>query len=236
MLSQAGRRNIRPVSLCSSGTPPNFSERETVPSSKGRESDPLAYLEANSYEGRAYLNNVARAREYARTNRLSMLRMTSELLRMLWSVDIDEQSLIESDHNHVRQEIHFGERLWVHRKGAQPAAVDEPGVIPGSMGAASYHVVGRGCVESVASSSHGAGRVQSRTEARSNVSVRSLKREMGGVFFDASKATAIRDEAPFRCVCRCRNSGIRICGKCVTPPARSDVLYPQRLGVPNSKR
>ena len=163
---------------------------------KALKGDPLAFLEANSDEGRAYLNDVAWAREYARINRLSMLRMTSELLRMLWSVEIDEQSLIESDHNHVRQEIHFGERLWVHRKGAQSAAVDEPGVIPGSMGTASYHVVGRGCVESVTSSSHGAGRALSRTEARSNVSVRSLKREMGGVFFDASKAAAIRDEAP----------------------------------------
>ncbi len=125
-----------------------------------------------------------------------MLRMASELLRTLWSVDVDERSLIESDHNHVLQETHFGEQLWVHRKGAQLAAVDEPGVIPGSMGTASYHVVGRGCAESVTSSSHGAGRAQSRTEARSNVSVKSLKREMGGVFFDTSKATAIRDEAP----------------------------------------
>lgn len=159
-------------------------------------SAPLAYIEADSDEGRAYLNDVAWARKYARENRLSMLRMAAELLGMLWSVDLDERSLIESDHNHVRQETHFGEQLWVHRKGAQSAAVDEPGVIPGSMATGSYHVLGRGCPESMTSSSHGAGRAQSRTEARSKVSVKSLRREMGSVFFDTSKATAIRDEAP----------------------------------------
>jgi tRNA-splicing ligase RtcB len=157
---------------------------------------PLAYLEADSDEGRAYLNDVAWAREYARQNRLSMLRMASELLRTLWSVDVDERSLIESDHNHVLQETHFGERLWVHRKGAQSAALGQPGVIPGSMGTASYHVVGRGCAESLNSASHGAGRALSRSEARSNVSVKALRRQMKGVFFDGSKAAAIRDEAP----------------------------------------
>ena len=157
---------------------------------------PLAYIEADSDEGRAYLNDVAWAREYARQNRLSMLRMASELLRTLWSVDIDERSLIESDHNHVLQEIHFGEQLWVHRKGAQSAALGESGVIPGSMGTASYHVVGRGCAESMNSASHGAGRALSRSDARSSVSVKALRRQMGSVFFDGNKAAAIRDEAP----------------------------------------
>ena len=157
---------------------------------------PLPYFNGDSDEGRAYLNDVAWAREYARQNRLSMLRMAAELLQTLWSVDVNERSLIDSDHNHVRQEMHFGEQLWVHRKGAQSAAVDELGVIPGTMSSASYHVMGKGCAESMTSSSHGAGRVQSRSEARSNVSVKGLKREMGSVFFDTSKATAIRDEAP----------------------------------------
>lgn len=158
---------------------------------------PLPYFSADSDEGRAYLNDVAWAREYARQNRLAMLRMAAELLQTLWPVfEVDEGSLIGSDHNHVRQEMHFGEPLWVHRKGAQSAALDELAVIPGTMATASYHVLGKGCAESLTSSSHGAGRAQSRSEARSKVSVKELKREMGSVFYDTSKATAIRDEAP----------------------------------------
>ena len=157
---------------------------------------PLLYFEAESSAGQDYLNDVAWARQYARQNRLSMLWVTAELLQTLWSVDVDADSLIESDHNHVRQEEHMGQMRWVHRKGAQSAAANELGVIPGSMGTPSYHVVGRGCQAALNSSSHGAGRRQSRTEARSKVSVRSLQREMGRVFFDQSKSNALRDEAP----------------------------------------
>ena len=157
---------------------------------------PLPYLDAGSEDGRAYLNDAAWACEYARQNRLAMLRMTSELLRTVWQVDIDEGSLMESDHNHVRRETHFDEELWVHRKGAQAAALGEPGVIPGSMGTVSYHVVGRGREDGLKSSSHGAGRLQSRSAARSSMSVKELKREMSGVFYDVTRAVASRDEAP----------------------------------------
>ncbi len=158
--------------------------------------DPLPYLVADSPAGQAYLNDVDWARSYARENRSAMLRMTAELLKTLWSVDIDEGSFIESDHNHVVREQHLGRWLWVHRKGAQSARAEEAGIIPGSMGTPSYHVVGRGCVAALQSSAHGAGRQKSRREAHESISVKTLEREMRGVFFDTTKSRALRDEAP----------------------------------------
>jgi tRNA-splicing ligase RtcB (3'-phosphate/5'-hydroxy nucleic acid ligase) len=71
-----------------------------------------------------------------------------------------------------------------------------PGVIPGSMGSASFHVEGRGCPESLCSSSHGAGRAKSRSEAARSIGVKQLTREMAGVWFDHRQSDRLRDEAP----------------------------------------
>lgn len=158
--------------------------------------DVMPYLLAESGPGRAYLRDLAWAAQYARQNRLSMLRMATEALRLLCDVVEDDSSLIESDHNHLSRERHHGEELWVHRKGAQNAQVGALGVIPGSMGTTSYHVVGRGNAKSLMSSSHGAGRKCSRSEARGRISVRDFRRQMGGVIFDDRKAGTLRDEAP----------------------------------------
>ena len=70
---------------------------------------------------------------------------------------------ILSDHNHVALETHFGRSLWVHRKGAMTAAMGQWGALPGSMGAVSFHVQGRGCPEALCSSAHGAGRLLVKT-------------------------------------------------------------------------
>jgi tRNA-splicing ligase RtcB len=86
--------------------------------------------------------------------------------------------------------------LWVHRKGAMSASSDELGIIPGSMGTQSYHVMGRGCEDALRSSSHGAGRAMSRDEARRRISTRELDRMMHGIWFDHRAAELIRDEAP----------------------------------------
>ena len=84
----------------------------------------------------------------------------------------------------------------MHRKGAQSARDGEEGIIPGSMGTSSFHVAGRGCEESLSSSSHGAGRRLSRTEARRTITARRLQREMASVWFDHRRAARLRDEAP----------------------------------------
>lgn len=156
----------------------------------------LKYLDANTTAGQDYLHDMAWALRYAEENRLCMAKAVSNLLRDLFAVDTDWSSLVHSHHNHVLREEHFGEPLWVHRKGAQSSRQDEAGIIPGSMGTASFLVSGRGCPESLCSSSHGAGRQLSRGQARQAISQRELRRQMGGVLFDHRNSAALCEEAP----------------------------------------
>lgn len=156
----------------------------------------LRWLEADSADGRAYLNDVQWARKYAHLNRSNMLESVALTLEELFRVPCDTSTLISCDHNHVERETHFEKRLWVHRKGALRAERGEPGVIPGTMGTASFHVTGRGCARALRSSSHGAGRAMSRSEARRVVGARQLKQQMGDVFFDHRLSSRLRDEAP----------------------------------------
>ncbi len=156
----------------------------------------LQSLDSGSSEGRAYLADQQWARDYAAANRLCILESITVLLRQQFRIEPDRDSLIHSDHNHVRREIHDGVPLWIHRKGAQSAAAGEPGIIPGSMGTTSHHVIGRGNSESLCSSSHGAGRVMSRTEAASRISVADLRRELQNVWIDSSRLADFKDEAP----------------------------------------
>jgi tRNA-splicing ligase RtcB len=125
-----------------------------------------------------------------------MIEAVSALLTELFGVVADTDSVIHCNHNHLRQEMHLGQEFWVHRKGAVSARMDEPGIIPGSMGAASFHVAGRGEGEAMCSSSHGAGRRMSRTKARQKISAADLERQMSAVWFDHRLADRIRDEAP----------------------------------------
>lgn len=156
----------------------------------------LRFLEARSPEGVAYLNDAQWARRYAEVNRLEMVEAVAALLEEFYGVGLDRASLFSCDHNHVQSETHEGSDLWVHRKGALSARDGEAGIVPGSMGTVSFHTLGRGCPEALSSSSHGAGRTLSRTMARKRISVRELRRQMGGVWFDRSKEAQLRDEAP----------------------------------------
>jgi tRNA-splicing ligase RtcB len=155
----------------------------------------LPWLDATTVEGKAYLDDVTWAIRYAAESRLVMLHAVEALLAEALGAALRWETLIHSDHNHVRLEFH-GVELLVHRKGALPAAEGEAGVIPGSMGTASFHVVGRGQPASLASSSHGAGRAMRRGEAMKRISPRQLHREMGGVWFDSRLAPRLCDEAP----------------------------------------
>ncbi len=159
-------------------------------------SNGLACLDAQSEIGEAYLNDVAWALRYAEQNRLAMAEAVAGLIHDQFGVRTDWLSLIHSHHNHVQREEHFGDQLWVHRKGAQSSECDELGIIPGSMGSASFHVSGRGCQAALCSSSHGAGRKLSRTQARHTISTRQLHRQLESVWFDHRCAASLRDEAP----------------------------------------
>ncbi len=156
----------------------------------------LACLDADTAAGCAYLGNVAWARTYAAENRLAMLRAVESTFREGFSTTIDWSTLIQSDHDHVRRESHFGEELWIHRKGAQSAAAGEAGIIPGSMGTSTFHVSGRGCAESLNSCSHGAGRLLSRTAARQSIGIGAFERQLQGVRFDHRRSGVLREEAP----------------------------------------
>jgi len=158
--------------------------------------DALVRFEAESAAGQAYLNDVALAVAYAEHNRLAIVAAVEQLLAELFDVASDRGTLIHSNHNHVRQETPDGQLYWVHRKGALSAAGGAPGVIPGSMGSVSFHVVGRGEEQALCSSSHGAGRELSRGEASKRINLRRLEREMLGVWFDHRHAAMLRDEAP----------------------------------------
>jgi tRNA-splicing ligase RtcB len=156
----------------------------------------LPWLDAESPEGRAYLADAQWATTYAQKSRLAMLRAVESVVADCFDCGLAWESLIHANHNHVRLEEHAGRRFWVHRKGALPADEREAGVVPGSMGTASYHVTGRGVGDSLCSSSHGAGRAMSRGEAAQRISPRQLAREMADVWFDTSQSRQLCDEAP----------------------------------------
>ena len=156
----------------------------------------LRALDSSADAGHAYLADMAWALAYADANRQALLDAAVDAVAAALDAAPEPETRITCHHNHVRRERHGGRDLWVHRKGAMPAADGEPGVVPGSMGTASYHVVGRGHPGALASSAHGAGRSMSRTDARRQISRAELVRQLGGVAWDHRRADALRDEAP----------------------------------------
>ena len=163
---------------------------------RGTRSGSYVVLDADTDAGRAYAGDVAWARRYADANRRAMAEHVVGLMGRLFAIRAIEADAITCDHNHVARELHLGEEVWVHRKGAMPATDGAAGVVPGSMGTGSYHVIGRGCAEALRSSAHGAGRRMSRESARQQFSSRELCRQTKGVWFDPRSADQLRDEAP----------------------------------------
>lgn len=154
------------------------------------------FFEDDSDRGQNYWNDVAWAAEYASQNRRAILKVIEEIFDAMFGVEFDDESLIETDHNHLRREIVDGTSVWVHRKGAQSAEDGLPAIIPGSMGTASYHVEGRGSAAALNSSSHGAGRRLTRTAARSQTTTREVRRQLRDVIFDQRLERALREEIP----------------------------------------
>jgi tRNA-splicing ligase RtcB (3'-phosphate/5'-hydroxy nucleic acid ligase) len=161
-------------------------------------------LDPLSASGRNYLCWQDWCVRYARANRCRLLALAADGVRAAiansgnWKRigEADWDSLIDTPHNFIRVETHAGEELIVHRKGAAPASAGQVGVIPGSAGTMSVHVEGRGESASLCSSSHGAGRVLSRSEARAHVRESDVRCDMQGVTFDHSAARSLRDESP----------------------------------------
>lgn len=153
-------------------------------------------IEAESEEGYAFRSDLEFALRWADASRRTMVDTVAAELQEAFGAAPDRSSFVHCTHNFVRRETIGGEPLWVHRKGAIAAAAGEAGIIPGSMAAPSFHVEGRGCEAALNSSSHGAGRLLARGEARRRISAKELVRSMRGVWFDTPRAAALVDEAP----------------------------------------
>ena len=154
----------------------------------------LAYFPEGSEHFADYVEAVNWAQEYAMQNRESMLDLVLAALgRHLPEFDVTSE-VVNCHHNYVTIEHHYGANVWVTRKGAIRAREGDLGIIPGSMGAKSYIVRGKGNPESFHSSSHGAGRKMSRTAAGKQFTAADLARQTAGVI--CRKDIGVVDEIP----------------------------------------
>lgn len=155
----------------------------------------LAYLPEGTPQFADYVEAVAIGQEYAFNNRAVMLkRVVAALQKTLGTPFVLTNEAINCHHNYVEKENHFGQNLWVTRKGAIQARKGSLGIIPGSMGQKSYIVCGKGHAESYCSCSHGAGRVYSRSKARKLFDLKDLEEQTKGV--ECRKDDAVLDEIP----------------------------------------
>jgi len=157
--------------------------------------DDLAILLTDSQEGLEYLNDMEFAIQFSFMNRMLMLadikavlvKYTGNDSFICTSKDIDDPNstvFINIHHNFAALENHFGENVFVHRKGATRVRPNIVGIIPGSMSSSSYIVRGKDTEElkkSFSSCSHGAGRTMSRTKAKENLSIDKFRKDMGNI-------------------------------------------------------
>jgi tRNA-splicing ligase RtcB len=154
----------------------------------------LAYLREGAEHFDDYVEAVRWAQDYAMTNRREMMRLIlNALARQLPPFTLTQEA-INCHHNYVAVEHHFGEDLFITRKGAIRAGVGDLGIIPGSMGARSYIVRGKGEPDSFCSCAHGAGRRMSRSQAKKKFDPRDLIAQTTGV--ECRKDAGVIDEIP----------------------------------------
>ncbi len=157
----------------------------------------LSYFAAGSDSFADYIEAVEWAQDYALENRREMMRL---VIKSLQSPQVGlprfqlTKEAINCHHNYVNEEVHFGEQVYVTRKGAISAYAGELGIIPGSMGAKSFIVSGLGNSESFCSCSHGAGRRMSRGKAVRTFTIDELKAQTQGV--ECRKDKGVIDEIP----------------------------------------
>jgi tRNA-splicing ligase RtcB (3'-phosphate/5'-hydroxy nucleic acid ligase) len=154
----------------------------------------LAYFPEGAAHFDDYVEALGWAQDYARANRAEMMDLVIEALRRhLPPFEITGEA-VNCHHNYVEREEHFGEQVWLTRKGAIRARAGELGIIPGSMGARSYIVRGKGAAESFHSCAHGAGRLMSRNAAQKKFKVEDLIQQTHGVI--CRKDKGVIDEIP----------------------------------------
>ena len=154
----------------------------------------LAYFEEGAQHFNDYVAAVDWAQRYAARNREVMMdRVLAALARHVPNFSVSGAA-VNCHHNYVERERHFGQQVWITRKGAIRAGAGELGIIPGSMGAKSYIVRGKGAADSFESCAHGAGRRMSRAEAKRRYTEGDLKAQTQGVI--CRKDSGVLDEIP----------------------------------------
>jgi RNA-splicing ligase RtcB len=156
----------------------------------------LAWLEQGTPEFDAYLRDLRWSQRYALRNRELMLEATHAALAGVLEREVDATFEVNCHHNYTELEEHGGRRVWVTRKGAIRAGVEDWGLIPGAMGQRSFVVRGLGNAESYESCSHGAGRAMSRRQARKTLSVEDFAPAMGDAAWQYEFAEQLLDEHP----------------------------------------
>ena len=126
----------------------------------------LAFLPRDSEEGMAYLREMGYCVDFALANRQVMMDRIQTAVNLVTEQDIIYDEAINIAHNYASLENHFGQNVYVHRKGATQARVGQLGIIPGSQGTKSYIVAGLGNPQTFKSCSHGAGRIMGRRQAQ----------------------------------------------------------------------
>lgn len=158
----------------------------------------LSYLVEHSRVYDDYIEAVNWAQEYALWNRrcmmLSVLDVFKERYPELFKTEWLMETAVNCHHNYVSRENHFNKSVWVTRKGAVSARTDQMGIIPGSMGAKSYIVRGKGNPDSFHSCSHGAGRAMSRNQAKKRFTLEDHIAATQGV--ECRKDVDVIDETP----------------------------------------
>ena len=154
----------------------------------------LAYLVEGTEHFNDYVDAVSWAQEFARMNREAMMARVLRALRKCVKPFKRTREAVNCHHNYVEKEHHYGKNVWVTRKGAVRAREGDLGIIPGSMGARSFIVAGKGNRDAFHSCSHGAGRVMSRGDAKRRFTLKHHREATAGV--ECRKDEGVIDETP----------------------------------------
>lgn len=193
LMLHSGSRNIgNRLAQCHIST-----AKELAKLAGNRLPDPdLAYFIAGTPEFAAYWRDLQWAQNYARYNRDVMMARFKRIVEQYLAGGKQTKPLLEVNchHNYAEKEVHFGENVYVTRKGAVRARQEDYGIIPGSMGAKSFIVKGKGNHDSYCSCSHGAGRLMSRRKAKKQFSLDDLVTQTQGI--ECRKDGGVLDEIP----------------------------------------
>ncbi len=191
LMLHSGSRNIgNEVATRHIATAKSLHDLNTLPAAD------LAYFVKETPEFKAYWHDLDWSQKYAMKNReIMMTRLVRSFNRMFNDQETwDAEITVNCHHNYVAIEEHFGDEVYVTRKGAINAEARRFGIIPGSMGAKSFIIRGLGNPEAFNSCSHGAGRKMSRTKAKARFTREDLEKQTAGV--ECRKDKAVIDEIP----------------------------------------